>query len=77
LWSRGSTPVTCSSGNALPNLKIKTFNTLAKKKKVKTSELKVITVAADRELFGRLVISAQSRDINLKDVLSYELSTVP
>jgi len=48
--------------NALPNLKIKTFNTLAKKKKVKTSDHKVITVAADRELFDHLVISAQSSD---------------
>ena len=63
--------------NALPNLKIKTFTTLAKKTKIKTSDDKTITVAADRDLFGRLVISAKSRDINLKEVLSYELSTVP
>jgi len=45
-------------------------DTLAKKKKVKTSDHKVITVAADRELFGRLVISAESRDVILKDILS-------
>ena len=63
--------------NAIPNLKIKTFDTLAKKTKIKTADNKVVTVAADRALFGRLVISARSRNINLKDVLSYELSTVP
>jgi len=63
--------------NSLPNLKIKTLNTLAKKKKVKTSDQKVITVATDRELFGNLVIAAQSRDINLNDVLSYKLLTFP
>ena len=56
--------------NALPNLKIKTFTTLAKKTKIKTADDKTITVAADRDLFGRLVISAKSRDINLKEVLS-------
>ena len=44
---------------------------------LKTSDHKVITVAADHELFGCLVISAQSRDINLKDVLNYKLSTLP
>ena len=36
-----------------------------------------ISPNADRELFGRLVFAAKSRDINLKDVLSYELSAVP
>lgn len=29
---------------------------------------------ADRELFGRLLISANARQINLREVLSYELS---
>jgi len=50
---------------------------MTKKKTVKTSDHKVITVATDRELFGRLLIPAQSRYIDLKDILSYELSTVP
>ena len=31
---------------------------------------KVLTINADHELFGRLVIAAKSRDINLEDVLS-------
>ena len=36
-----------------------------------------MTVEADRELFGRLLIAANIRQINLKDVLCYELSSVP
>ena len=62
---------------SLPNLNIKTFASLVKKKTVKLVDEKVLTTNADRELFGRLVIAAKSRDINLKYVLSYELSTVP
>ena len=37
---------------------------------------KVIILSVDRGLFGRLVIAAKSRDINLREVLSYELSRV-
>ena len=44
---------------------------------MKLVDEKVLTINADRELFCRLVIAAKSRDINLKDVLSYELSAVP
>jgi hypothetical protein len=36
-----------------------------------------MTVRADRDLFGRLVVAADARTINLKEVLSYELSVVP
>ena len=34
-------------------------------------------MGADRDLFGRLLIVANDRQINLKEVLSYELSPVP
>lgn len=44
---------------------------------MKTADAKVLTVCADRDLFGGLVIAARSRDIDLRDVLSYELTTVP
>lgn len=43
---------------------------------MKTTDEKVITVGADRDFFGRLVIAARSRDIDLKDVLSYEPTLV-
>ena len=62
---------------SLSNLKINTVASLVKKKTVKLVDEKVLTSNADHERFGRLVIGAKSRDINLKDVLSYELSAVP
>jgi len=58
-------------------LKIKTFTALTKKIQVKTADEKVITMGADRDLFGRLLIVANVRQINLKEVSSYELSPVP
>ena len=51
---------------SLPNLKIKTFASLVKKKTVKLVYEKVLVINADRELFCRLVIAAKSRVINLK-----------
>ena len=61
----------------LPRLKVKTFKSLSKKKNFKAADEKIQTVIADRDLFGRLLIAANSRDVNLREVLSYELSTVP
>ena len=60
----------------VPNLKVKSFSTMAKKTNVKAKD-RVITVSADQDLFGRLLIAANTREINLKEVLSYELSAVP
>ncbi|KAK3743279.1 hypothetical protein QZH41_005787 [Actinostola sp. cb2023] len=48
-----------------------------KKVQVKATNEKLITVNADRDLFGRLLIAAKARQINLKEVLSYELSPIP
>ena len=45
---------------------------------VKAAVDKVITaVNVDRDLFGRLLITANTRKINLKEVLRYELSPIP
>ena len=53
------------------NLKVKKVN-------VKAADDKVITaVNVDRDLFGRLLITANRRKINLKEVLRYELSPIP
>ena len=60
----------------LLNLKIKTFSCTTKKTQVKVSNDKFATVRADRDLFGRLLIASNARQIDLKEVLSYELSTV-
>ena len=47
-------------------LNIKTFSSVAKKITVKNQKEKIVSVNADRELFSRLLVSAKSREINLK-----------
>ena len=61
----------------IPKLKVKTFESTTTKIQVKAVNDKLVTVGADRELFGRLLIAANVRQINLKEVLCYELSSVP
>ena len=61
----------------LPHLKVETFASLSRKKKIRTADEKILTVNADRDLFGRLLIAANSRGVQLREVLSYELATVP
>ena len=61
----------------LPMLKINTFSSATKKMEVKATNDKIITLTADRELFGRLLVVAKQRDIDLQEVVSYELSAVP
>ena len=62
---------------ALPKMKIKTFASLAKKVQVKQSDEKLVKINAERSLFGRLLIASNTRNIDLRDVLTYELSPVP
>ena len=50
---------------------------MTKKVKVKAGDEKSITVQADRDLFGRLLIVTNTHQINLMEVLSYELSPIP
>ncbi|KAK3698753.1 hypothetical protein QZH41_004049 [Actinostola sp. cb2023] len=63
--------------DAIPNLKIKTFSVTTKKVTIKSSNEKLVTIAEDRDLFGRLLIVAKVRQIDLREVLSFELSTIP
>ena len=58
-------------------LEVKTFEVTTKKVQVKAANDKLVTVGADRDLFGRLLIAANVRQINLKEVLCYELSPIP
>ena len=60
----------------LPKLKINTFSSAAKKMEVKATNDKIITLTTDREFFGRLLVVAKQRDIDLREELSYELSAV-
>ena len=61
----------------IQKLEIKSFSSAAKKIAVKNQKDMTVSVNADRELFGRLLVAAKNRDINLKEVLSYELCSVP
>ena len=49
---------------------------MSKKKTVKVKE-QMMTIKADRKTFARLMVIQKSRSVNLKDVLGYELSSVP
>ena len=79
-WETISTRINTNEVNVwdpLPKLKINTFTSAAKKMEVKATNDKIITLTKDRELFGRLLVVAKERDIDLRQVLCYELSAVP
>ncbi|KAL9983228.1 hypothetical protein ACROYT_G005368 [Oculina patagonica] len=56
---------------------VSTFASLSKKVKNRRAEEKEITINGDRGLFGRLLVVARNRHIDLKEVMSYELTNVP
>ena len=51
--------------DTLPQTKLQTFAKLTAKKSVKSTTDKLQAIKADRELFGRFIIVAKSRDVNL------------
>ena len=56
---------------------LKTFSSMKVKKVVKVKE-KSVTIAAERSIFGRLLVIAKDREgLSLKVVLSYSLSPIP
>ena len=61
----------------LQKLDINTFSTATKKMQAKATNVKFITLISGGELFGRLLLVAKQREVNLREMLSYELSTVP
>ena len=48
-----------------------------KKVAVKAADEKVFTIGGDRDLFGRLLLAAKVRNVDIQEVLSYELASVP
>ena len=68
---------TVSFWDAIPNLKINIFSSMTKKTTIKSTNEKVVTLTEDRDLFGRLLIVANVRQVNVRENLCYELSTVP
>ena len=61
----------------IKQLKIVTFASLSKTSTARMAEEKAVSISADRDLFGRLIIAARSRALDLKEVFCYELSSVP
>ena len=55
---------------------LRSFETMAKQVKAKLKN-REISVRADRSLFARLIVMAQSRSFNMRDVLSYFLGPLP
>ena len=51
---------------------LKSFGTMAKQVKIKLKN-REISIKADRSLFARLIVMAQNRSFNIRDVLSYSL----
>ena len=60
----------------LPQLKLKTF-TATRRKSQAVKDNKIKSFSADRELFGRLMVIAKSRDLDLRLLFKHELSSVP
>lgn len=58
------------------SLKIKTFSNITKKTGITPTNEKFISGSPDRDRFGRLLMAANARQSNLREVLSYHLPTV-
>ena len=66
-----------SSWASITKMKLKTFSSLSKSLKSAKSKKKQTVINAHRQLWNRLAIASKSRDIDFKDVLPYELLSVP
>ena len=47
-------------------LKVKSFSSVAKSVTIKSQKEKIVSINADRKLFGQLLVAAKNREINLK-----------
>ncbi|KAK3107392.1 hypothetical protein FSP39_013623 [Pinctada imbricata] len=61
----------------IKRVKLKTFDSIAVTKKVKSSQNKTIELKAERNLFGQLVVLAASNQIDLLTTFEYQLGPVP
>jgi hypothetical protein len=61
----------------LPKLKLKTFGDITKRAKQIKIDGKEAMLRADRNLFGNMIISAQSRNLDMREVLSHPLGPLP
>ena len=56
--------------------KLKTFSDMNKKKQLKTNNRSII-LKADRSLFGRIIVIAQERSLQMDAILSHPLGPLP
>ena len=61
----------------ITKLKLKTFSSMAKKVKVTAKGGGVAMLQANRNLFARMLLLAQSRNVDMKEVLSFPLGPFP
>ena len=61
---------------AQTKLKLKTFSSIRKPGQSKKNG-KIESFSIDRELFGRLLVISKTREVNLREIFSYELSNTP
>ena len=62
--------------HTITTLQLHTFSTLLKAAVVKSGNVQAL-IRADRNLFARLAVVAQTRSLNMQEALSYELSPLP
>lgn len=62
--------------NPIKKLKLKTFSEEKKVKKISVGNAELL-LKADRKLFSTMVLIAQNRKLNMKEVLQHELGPVP
>ena len=60
----------------LPRQNLKTFKDAVKTKKIKVNGKEHI-LKTDRKIFGRLYVKAQSRALNMREILKYPLGPLP
>ena len=73
--TKESTPATKFHDPMKTNM-LKTFSNMCKKKEVKSSG-RVTILKADRSLFGRIIVMAQGRNLQMDDILSHHLGPLP
>lgn len=68
------TPDICKT---MKKTKLKTFQNQSKKVPTKSSKNEMVAVKSTKDLFAKMVLLAQSRDVDMEEVLKYSLRPYP
>ena len=63
--------------DTIPKEKLQTFTDLNKKVQVKSKTSKEIILNADRNLFAQMILTAENRKLQMREVLSHPLGPLP